>query len=454
MMAAVQTATPPRAILRRRVGSSGRRLCLSRSLALKTRAEQRIPSCSQTLSKSPSQFVQGAAPVFLARGRGSRVWDVDGNEFIDYPMALGAVILGHAHPGVMRAVSAQLREGTIFSLPHPLEVKLAERIAAHVPGAEMVRFAKNGSDATTGAVRLARAVTGRQVIACCGYHGSHDWYLGTTNWRAGVPSAVQALTVPFAYNDVDSLERVFAAHPGNVAAVIMEPVGVELPRPGFLEGVRALTQRHGAVLVFDEIVTGFRLGLGGAQERFGVVPDLTCLGKAMANGYPLSALAGRAELMRRLEEDVFFSFTFGGETLSLAAAVATLDVLARPGTLERIWRHGARLQEGYNRLARELRLAQVTECVGLPPRTVVMFRDAQGGESLLMKSVFQQEVIKRGVLFNGVHLVSAAHRQADIDQTLRAYREALAVLGQALAEDRLQAILEGPPVSAVFRPVT
>jgi len=451
MPAATVTARARGRARSRRSGGAAR-LRLTRSLALKARAERVIPGCSQTFSKGPTQFVQGASPVFLSRGRGCHVWDVDGNEYIDYPMALGAVILGHAHPAVTRAVRRQLHAGTVFSLPHPLEIEVAERIIAHVPCAEMVRFAKNGSDATTGAVRLARAVTGRSIVACCGYHGWNDWYIGTTSRRAGVPPEVQALTVPFVYNNLNSLEAVFDAHPDKVAAVIMEPVGVESPHPGFLEGVRALTARHGALLIFDEVVTGFRLGLGGAQARFGVTPDLACLGKALANGYPLAALVGRARFMRRLEE-VFFSFTFGGEALSLAAAAATIDALRRPGVLDGIWRRGARLQEGYNRLAREAGLERLTTCIGLPPRTAVTFRDAEGRESLLMKSVFQQEVIRRNVLFNGVHLVSAAHTDTDIARTLRVYREAMIVLARALAEHRLESILAGPPVEPVFRPL-
>ena len=286
-------------------------LQLKRSHDLKAKAKRLIPSCTQTFSKGPTQFVQGAAPVFIARGQGSHVWDVDGNEYIDYPMALGPVILGHNYPAVTKAVSKQLQEGTIFSLPHPLEIEVAEILVEIIPSAEMVRFGKNGSDATSGAVRLARAYTGRDLIACCGYHGWHDWYIGATSRNRGVPEAVRRLTIPFEYNNIEDLRRIFEDHPGNVAAVIMEPVGITEPKNEFLPQVRELTQREGALLIFDEVVTGFRIALGGAQEYFGVAPDLTCLGKAMANGYPLSAVVGRREIMELFDE-IFFSFTFGG----------------------------------------------------------------------------------------------------------------------------------------------
>jgi len=423
---------------------------LERSWALKSRAEALIPSGTQTFSKGPTQFVQGVAPVFLARGQGSHVWDVDGNEFIDYPMGLGPVILGHGYPVVVEAVARHLREGMAFSLPHPLELELAELLAHVVPCAEMVRFAKNGSDATTGAVRVARAYTGRDVVACCGYHGWHDWYVSTTTRKSGVPVAVAELTVPFAYDDLTSLERIFAEHPGQVAAVIMEPVGVVPPSPRFLRDVRDLTHRHGAVLIFDEIVTGFRLALGGAQEYFGVVPDLACLGKAMANGFPLSAVVGARDIMKLFDE-VFFSFTFGGETLSLVASVATITELREKNVIGHLWEKGRQLKDGYNVLARQFGLEQYTECVGFPPRTVVTFRDAAGGDPLILKSLFQQECLLRGVLFGGGHNVCYSHDDADVHHTLRVYRTALEILADAVRAGDVAPRLKGAPVEPVFR---
>jgi glutamate-1-semialdehyde-2,1-aminomutase len=423
---------------------------LKRSYELKAKAQWLIPSCTQTFSKGPTQFIQGVAPVFLVRGHGSHVWDVDGNEYIDYPMALGPIILGHNYPAVTEAVIRQMRDGTTFSLPHPLEVEVAEMLTEVIPCAEMVRFGKNGSDATSGAVRVARAYTGRDIIACCGYHGWQDWYIGTTTRNKGVPKAVQGLTVPFEYNNIESLERIFAEHPRQVAAVIMEPVGVIEPRDGFLQQVRELTQREGALLIFDEVVTGFRLALGGAQEYFGVTPDLACFGKAMANGYPIAAVVGRRDIMEQFDE-VFFSFTFGGETLSLAAAKATITEMREKNVIAHLWEQGQKLKDGYKVLAREFAVDRYTECIGLPPRTVITFKDETGAESLVLKSLFQQECLKRGVLFSGNHNICYSHSGADIDYTLRVYRAAMEILAEAIKRGDALQRLEGEPVQPVFR---
>jgi glutamate-1-semialdehyde aminotransferase/spore coat polysaccharide biosynthesis protein SpsF (cytidylyltransferase family) len=423
---------------------------LARSNELKRKAERLIPSCSQTFSKAPSQYVQGVAPAFLARGAGSHVWDVDGNEYIDCPMALGSVILGHNYPAVSAAVKRQIDQGTNFSLPHGLEATVAEMLVELIPCAEMARFGKNGSDATAGAVRAARAYTGRDVIACCGYHGWQDWYIGTTTRSRGVPDAVKQLTVAFNYNDIASLEKIFAAHPSGIAAVVMEPVGIEEPRDGFLQKVRDLAHRHGALLIFDEIVTGFRVAVGGAQQYFGVVPDLACCGKAMANGYPISAVVGRRDIMELFDE-IFFSFTFGGEAVALAAAEATMKEIAGTGALGHIWEQGRRLKDGYNVLARAFGVERHTECVGLPPRTVCLFKDTSGQESLILKSLFQQECLKRGVLFSGGHNLCFSHTHEDIDRMLRTYRSAMEILAGAIRKGDASARLEGTPVEPVFR---
>lgn len=420
------------------------------SHALKLRAEKVIPSCTQTFSKGPAQFVQGVAPVFLQRGKGSHVWDVDGNEYIDYPMALGPIILGHNYPAVTEAVSHQMRDGITFSLPHPLEVEVAEMLVEIIPCAEMVRFCKNGSDATAGAVRLSRAFTGRDIIACCGYHGWQDWYIGTTTRNQGVPRAVRELTLPFAYNNIESLGRIFAEHPDQVAAVIMEPIGIVEPFSGFLQQVRELTRREGALLIFDEVITGFRIAPGGAQEYLGVAPDLACFGKALANGYPLAALVGAREIMECLDE-VFFSFTFGGETLSLAAAKATIREMLEKGVIAYLWEQGQRVKDGYNVLAKEYGTSRFTECVGLSPRTVVAFRENSGADWPALKSLFQQECLKRGILFSGGHNVCFSHGPGDIDTTLRVYQTAMEIVAEAIRKENVSERLEGKPVQPVFR---
>jgi glutamate-1-semialdehyde-2,1-aminomutase len=421
-----------------------------KSHALKDRAERLIPSCTQTFSKGPTQFIQGVAPVFLVRGEGSHVWDVDGNEYIDYPMALGPIILGHTYRAVTEAVMRQIQEGTIFSLPNPLEVEVAELLVETIPCAEMVRFGKNGSDATSGAVRVARAYTGRDIIACCGYHGWQDWYIGTTTRSKGVPKAVQKLTIPFEYNNIASLEHIFDKHPFQVAAVIMEPIGMVDPKNGFLQQVRVLTQREGALLIYDEVVTGFRLALGGAQEYFGVTPDLACFGKAMANGYPIATVVGRKEVMELFDE-IFFSFTFGGEALSLAATRATITEMREKNVIAHLWEQGQKLKDGYNVLAREFGAERCTECIGLPPRTLSTFKDENGGESQLLKSLFQQECFKRGILFSGGQNICYSHTDADIDHTLRVYRAAMEIMTDAIRTEQVLGKLEGEPVQPVFR---
>jgi glutamate-1-semialdehyde 2,1-aminomutase/spore coat polysaccharide biosynthesis protein SpsF len=423
---------------------------LRNSHELKRRAQVLIPAGSQTFSKGPTQFVQGVAPTFLARGQGSHVWDVDGNEYIDYPMALGPVILGHCYPAVDAAVRKQMQNGTTFSLPHALEIEVAERMVAMIPCAEMVRFGKNGSDATAGAVRLTRAYTGRDLIVCCGYHGWQDWYIGSTTFNRGVPNAVQQLTLTFEYNNIESLKRIFSNHPGQVAGVILEPVGIIAPESGFLQEVRALCRREGSLLIFDEVITGFRLARGGAQEYFGVVPDLACFGKAMANGYPLSAVVGPTEIMKIFEE-TFFSFTFGGEALSLAAAQATIEEIVEKEVIAHLWEQGQKLLDGFRVLARDFGVDRLVRCIGLPPRTVVTFYDESGRESLLIKSLFQQECLKRGVLFSGGHNLCFSHSDDDIDSTLRVYRAALEILADAIRKDQVNEYLEGEPVTPVFR---
>lgn len=423
---------------------------LDKSVEYLRRAEKLIPAVTQTLSKGPTQFVEGVAPIYLQSGKGSHVFDVDGNEYIDYPGALGPIILGYAYPATTEAVTKQLQEGITFSLMHPLEVEVAQLLVDVIPCAEMVRFAKNGSDVTSQAVRVSRAYTGRDKIAKCGYHGAQDWYVASTTRDRGVPSFNKKLILEFQYNRIETLEKIFAENPGEIACVIMEPVITEEPKDGFLEQVQGLVRRNGAVFIFDEVKTGFRVALGGAQELYGVVPDLACCGKAMANGMPISALVGKAEIMKEFE-DVFFSMTFGGEVLSLAAALSTIKELRDKNVFAHLWKQGEKLKNGYNSLAAEFGLTDCTVCAGLPPKALVQFFDAGGFAALTLKSLFQQEVIKRGVLFNGEHMLSYSHSDEDIETTLQAYGESLAILSGALKAGTVEQMLEGKKLQDVFR---
>lgn len=414
------------------------------------RAQKVIPGCAQTFSKGYTQYVQGVAPLFLQRGEGSRVWDVDGNDYIDYVQGLLPNILGYAHPEVNAAAARQYAEGHSFSLPHPLEVELAERLVALIPCAEMVRFGKNGSDATAGAVRAARAVTGRDHVACCGYHGWQDWYIGSTTRHAGVPEAVRALTHPFPYNDLAGLERVLAEHPDGFAAVILEPANFVEPQPGYLQGVKDLAHRHGALLIFDEICCGFHFGLGGAQKLYGVTPDLACFGKAMGNGYPISCVVGRAAVMQ-VFEDIFFSFTFAGEVASMAAALKVLDILEGTDALTRMETQGRRLQDGFNALSREAGLSERFVCAGHPRWSVLRYRTADGADGLLERSLFGQEAVKRGILILATHNMTAAHDDLTTEQTLTAYAGIFKTLSGWLSDPDPARFLEGRPVQPVFQ---
>jgi glutamate-1-semialdehyde 2,1-aminomutase/spore coat polysaccharide biosynthesis protein SpsF len=425
-------------------------LNIRKSLELKKKAEKIIPGCSQTFSKSPTQFVQGVSPVFLEKAYGSYVWDVDGNKFIDYAMALGPIILGHNYPAVSDEVRAASKYGNTFTLPHRLEVELAGLICEVMPYLEMVRFGKNGSDVTSGAVRVARAFTGRDKVACCGYHGWQDWYVGVTTMNRGVPEAVRKLTLTFEYNKIETLEKLFAQNPGEIACVIMEAVGVVEPQDGFLKKVREITRRNGALLIFDEVVTGFRLALGGAVEYFKVYPDLACFGKAMANGFPIAAIAGRRDIMKLFNE-VFYSFTFGGEISSIVASLATIKELRKSNVIPFIWEQGRKIKDGYNVMSRELGLEERTKCIGLPPRTVITFKDLNGNDDYLLKSLFQQECLRRGILFTAGHNICFSHSNKDVDHTLRVYGTVLRAIKEAMQKNKVRRLIKGEPIKPVFR---
>jgi glutamate-1-semialdehyde 2,1-aminomutase/spore coat polysaccharide biosynthesis protein SpsF len=439
-----------RSLYQQATAGAAPRLPLDLSQVWLKRARRVIPGTAQTFSKGLNQHVEGIAPVFLVRGKGCRAWDVDGNMYIDYIQGLLPNILGYGHEQVNAAYSEQLAKGHSFSLPHPLEVELAERLSRLIPCAEMVRFGKNGSDATAGAVRVARAFTGRDRVACCGYHGWQDWYIGSTTRRAGVPESVSALTHPFPYNDLSRLEAIFQSHPGEFAAVIMEPVNFVEPAPGYLEGVKRLASEHGALVIFDEICTGFHFGLGGAQKLFGVIPDLATFGKAMGNGFPISCVVGRAHVMKLFEE-VFVSFTFAGEVASMAATLKVLDILEQTDALRRIESSGRVLQNGFNALAKAAGLSERFECVGYPHWSLLKFRDTSGKDCMLTRSLFAQEAVKRGVLQLVTHNLSAAHDSAAVEQTLEAYAAVLKTLAGWLSEPNPAVHLQGPMIQPVFR---
>jgi glutamate-1-semialdehyde aminotransferase len=421
-----------------------------RSKALLERAGKVIPSATQTFSKGPNQWVRGVSPHYLVRGNGAWVWDADGNKYLDYLMALGPIILGYGNRTVDEAVVRQVRDGPVFSQMHPLEVEVAELLVDLIPCAEMVRFAKNGSDATSGAVRAARALTGREHIAFCGYHGWHDWYIGTTTRNKGVPSAVSALSHGFTYNNIDSLEKLFDEYPDNIAAVVMEPMGVEIPEPGYLQAVRNLCSTNNTVLVFDEIITGFRLHLGGAQAYFGVTPDISCFGKAMANGYPLATVVGRRDVMMIFDE-IFFSGTFGGDAIALAACKATIEEFKTHDVISHNWRVGGILQATLNELIARYGLGEVVRIIGLPVRSVMTFPNCDEPEMLLRRSFVMQECVKRGLLYFGSNNICLAHNEPEVRFTIDVFSEVMPLIAAAFQRGDFASRLEGLPVEPIFR---
>jgi glutamate-1-semialdehyde 2,1-aminomutase len=414
------------------------------------RALKSIPLGSQTFSKSKTQYPIGVSPFFLKKGYGCYVWDVDGNKYLDMISALASITLGYSDPDVTQAVHQQLEDGVIFSLPHPIEIDVAERICAMVPCAERVRFGKNGSDATAGAIRLARAYTRRDRVAVCGYHGWQDWYIGSTARSLGVPDATRSLTHSFPYNDIQALDTLLQKHPGEFAAIIMEPMNISEPLPGYLEDVKRRTHRHGALLIFDETITGFRFDNGGAQKIFGVTPDLATFGKGLANGFPLSAIAGRAEVMQLMEE-IFFSFTFGGEALSLAAAKATLDKLQAEPILAVIKRRGERLLEALQIIIKKNNLESWLSLAGYPTWSFLIFKDIDSYTQWDIKTLFMQEMQARGVLTLGTHNLNYAHSDQDLDYLLAVYEKVLPKIGAAITNGNLRELLKCDPLVPLFK---
>jgi glutamate-1-semialdehyde aminotransferase len=429
---------------------------IERSTKLLDRARNIIPLAAQTTTKSPSQFVQGVSPTHLERAEGCRVWDVDGNEYIDTAMGLGPNLLGHNYPAVTDAVQEQIEEGTAFTMPHPLQLDVAELVIDTVPCAEMVRFGKNGNDVMALAAKLARAHTGRNVIATQGYHGWPDVFMSCNdNLNAGIPDAISDYTEKFEYNDVASLERIFDDHPDDVAAIVTTPVNLSPPENDFLQRLREIADREDTLLVFDEILTGYRFSLGGAQEHFDVIPDLACFAKGISNGYPLSAITGREEIMRTIADDEFmFSMTYAGEATSLVAAKAAITEQIEQGDVhDHLWRQGESIRDGYNELAAKHGIDHLTECTGLGPRTDTQFYDDENERVTAgaLESLFMQETHRRGVLFTGSHLPSYSHSDGDIEEMLRVYDEALNILSDAVDAGEVEERLDGQHVGASLR---
>ena len=398
----------------------------------------------QTLSKMPSKHVEGVYPKYITHGKGAYVWGDDGKKYIDYPCALGAILLGHANDRVNQACIERLHKGTIFSLPNYLETELAERIVDLIPCAEKARFLKTGSEATSAAVRIARAYTGKDGVICIGYHGWHDWYAWTTSKKAGIPEQPVAQVK---YNDIDAVIEAFEFNESEdttgIAAVIMEPYILDEPAYQYLYKIRKLCDRHKAVLIFDEVVTGFRTKGYSAQKMFGITPDLTCLGKAMANGLPVSCVCGKKAIMDVLTKDCFVSSTFGGDLLAIAAALEVIKILDEENVIDQIWLMGEAFKNGFQQIINSTKMGDFVSIRGYPPRTFFSFKTEAH------KSLFWQECLSKGVLFGYAQFISQSHQRSEIDQTLLAMKHAMQMVAKYY--DNPQAALRGEIAKETFR---
>ena len=443
-----------------------KRINIRNSNILYKKALKIIPYGSQTYSKGVKAFSDGVSPKFLAKGLGCEVWDVDGNKFIDYVMANQPLILGYADKDVNNAVKKQLSLGSTFSVSNKLEIDVAELLVKHIPDAEGARFGKNGADATAIAVRLSRAITKRDHIAFCGYHGWHDWFIGTTDLNSGIPKFNDQLAHSFSYNDLSSLEKIFSKNKNKIACVIMEPITVNGPmskpsgstkwkdynkKNNFLTDVKNLCKKNGALLVFDEVVTGFRYDIGGAQKMFDVIPDLSCWAKAMSNGIPLSAITGKREYIKYLEK-TFFSFTYGGDCIGLAAAKATINKIEKKNVIDHLYKVGGRLKKGMNDLAKIYSLEDMIACAGYPCRSVMTIKKiGKYKKPLITKSLIQQELMFRGVLWSQYHSICYAHKEKHIDYSLNVFEDAFKKLNKIIKNNKnIENSLLGKPCETVF----
>ncbi|MFE2104963.1 glutamate-1-semialdehyde 2,1-aminomutase [Kitasatospora sp. NPDC059463] len=417
-----------------------------------------IPGGAHTYAKGDDQYPEDLAPV-ISHGRGAHVWDVDGNRYVEYGSGLRSVSLGHAHPRVIEAVRREIERGSNFVRPSVVEVEAAERFLATVPTAEMVKFAKNGSDVTTAAVRLARAVTGRQRVAVCGdqpFFSVDDWFIGTTPMSTGIPAATTELTVTFPYGDLAATEELLTRHRDEIACLILEPAGHTEPPPGYLAGLRELADRHGCLLVFDEMITGLRWSEAGAQGLYGVVPDLSTFGKALGNGFAVSALAGRRDLMERgglrhPGDRVFLlSTTHGAETHSLAAAMAVQATYTEEGITARLHALGERLAAGVRAVAAAAGVGDHVVVRGRASNLVFATLDEHRQPSQPYRTLFLRRLVLGGVLAPSF-VVSSALDDADIDHTVEVVAEACAVYRKALDAGDPTPWLAGRPVKPVFR---
>lgn len=424
----------------------------TKSIKLLEKAKTLTPLGAQTYSKSYRYFCKGISPYFIERGEGCYVWDIDGNKYIDFICALGPIIIGYNHPSINNAISTQLKKGIVFSQPSSISVELSEKLTKIIPCAEMVRFVKNGSDATTSAVKLARAYAGKEIVAVCGYHGMHDWYIGSTENNKGVPKSVCKLTKSFHYNNINSLIKLFDKYKNKIAAVILEPFQANGPEDNFLENVKQITKENEAVLIFDEVKSGFWFALGGASEYFNVQPDIATFGKAMANGMPISVIAGKRKIMELIgTKGVFVSTTFGGETLSMAASLATIKILEQKSTYKHIWKMGNLMLNGLKELVKTHQINHLLKVSGLAPYCGLSFEGNETFDYLDINSIYQKVLTEKGILTLGMNHINLSHTEKEINEYLSATEEAIHYIKKSIKNKNYKNTVQNYKINPIFK---
>ena len=418
-------------------------LKITQSNKLKERARKVIPSQTGTFSRSAPSYVEGVYPVYAKSAKGSHFTDVDGNKYLDYLCSLGPITLGYNYKVVNDAIKRQLKDGILFSLPHPVEVELAELMCKTIPHTDMAKFEKSGSNAVTGAVRVARAITKRDKIAYCGSGGVwHDWQAAMTSRDGGVPSFNGDLIKLFDYNDIEGLEQIFEDNKDEIVTIVLEPTHLERPENNFLKKVREIADRNNAVLILDEVVTGFRFDLKGGQEYFKIKGDLVCFGKGMGNGLPISAITGKTEFMKVFDQ-LWVSSTNNSETLSMAGTIATINEMKSKNTIPKCWKVGEKLFSGWNKIAEKYNLN--IKMIGYPVRMDIKCYDSKNKESLALKSLLLQEMVKRGIFMSilGAVYLSYSHSFSDIEDTLSALEESCKIISKKVTNDNYEKFIEG-----------
>ena len=422
---------------------------LENSISLKNRSEKVIPHLTQTFSRTAPVFVEGVYPVYAANGNGSHFTDVDGNEYLDYLLGLGPITLGYNYPEVNNAIINQLKSGILFSLPHKIEIELSELLCQIIPNAEMVKLEKSGSNAVTGAVRAARAITKKEKIAYCGSGGVwHDWYAAAISRNGGVPKFNKDLIKIFDYNDHDGLEQIFEDFPDEIGTIVLEPTVYEKPNQNFLKKIRKLADKNNAILILDEIVTGFRFDLGGAQKYFDIKGDFVCFGKGIGNGLPISAITGPSEYMKIFDE-LWVSTTNGSENLSIAGTISTVNEMKHKDTISHCWKNGLKLLDGWNTLSSNYNID--AKMYGYPIRMTLNCHNSKKIESPEMKAFILQEMVKQGIFMSaGPTFLSYSHSSEDIEFTLNAFENVCKLINQNITHDKYGEKLEGNVPKTIY----